>query len=66
MALTELEVEELETILGILGENMTKLKGRSVDFVQDTQKRYDEYGADTRMSVKQWDWLRNLRDQVAK
>lgn len=66
MALTELEVEELETILGILGENMSKLKGRSVDFVQDTQKRYDEYKGDTRMSVKQWDWLRSLRDQVTK
>lgn len=65
MALTEREIEELESILGLLGENMSKLKGRSPQFVEDTQKRYDEYKGDTRLSTKQWEWLRNLRDQVS-
>lgn len=63
MPLSEDETTELDQIIGVLEDNRAKLTGRSAEFFDDTQKRYDLYGTEIRLSPKQWDWLRSLYDQ---
>ena len=62
MSLTNDEVEELEQILARAGDGMDQLNDWERGFINDQQKRFDQYGADIRLSPKQWAALRKINE----
>jgi hypothetical protein len=58
MALRPDEVSTLTDILTAL--DGLDLPERSAQFVKDQAERFEKYGADMNLSVKQWDWLKDL------
>lgn len=57
------ELDELETILkNAVGNNA--LTDWERQFVDDLNTRVEEYGADTRVSAKQWDVLRRIEAKL--
>lgn len=66
MALTQPECEELQRIFDELHDYMGKLRPNEKSFVDDQIKRYEEYAADTRLTLRQWQWLRDLAEKYAR
>lgn len=62
MPLSEREDEYLQNVLAACGERMKELSEWERGFIEDQQKRYDEYGNDIWMSEKQW----GVIDRVAE
>lgn len=54
------ETDRLETILQAAEHNHQNLKDNERKFVADTRARYEEWGSNIRLSVKQWDWLESI------
>lgn len=62
--MTEDECMYLERILAKAAANHNKLNSWEKSFVEDTNARYEKYGADTRMSPKQWQVLDNIDKNI--
>lgn len=56
-------LEELKQLLADLQPHVKHMTGRSPGFVTDTADRVSKYGAETFMSPKQWQWLRDLHSE---
>lgn len=54
------EYVEFQTILQGLGGELNNLYSSAKSFVSDQIEREKQYGQDTRVSPKQWRWLRDL------
>jgi hypothetical protein len=65
MGLTNDEAEKLQEMLELLGENLGSLRDREREFVNDQIKRWDEHGANMRLSTAQWRWLNDIYNKVA-
>jgi hypothetical protein len=61
MALKDDEIKKLEAVL--LALDGVELKGRSEQFVTDQRARYGQYGTNMLLSLKQWEWLKNLYEE---
>lgn len=64
MGLTNDEASRLEEILATIGDAMNKLRPREKEFVEDIASRYDEHGADLRLSPGQWKWLEDIYNKA--
>ena len=53
-------LEELNDILSSLTAETGQMNPREKSFVEDQIKRLEQYGANIRMSEKQWEWLRQI------
>jgi hypothetical protein len=60
MPLTDEQETRLASLLEGLEPEIKNLYPAAKDFVSDMVKRHDQYGQDTRVSPKQWDWLTKL------
>jgi hypothetical protein len=63
--MTNAECERLQEILDLLSENMPRLRDREKQFVDDQIKRYEEFGAEMRLTPRQWAWLNDLESRFA-
>lgn len=63
MSLSEDEVERLASILSKLDECLVKMNPSSRSFVTSLKEKYEQYGAEVRVSPKQWKWLFDLEDR---
>lgn len=63
MGLTNDEAEKIEEILALLGENLASLRTGELNFVKDQIVRFDEHGADMRLSPAQWRWLNDIHSR---
>lgn len=59
----EQDFERLEELLDGLRKALPKITGSSHGFVRDQFDRVALYGAETRMSVKQTEWLESLYER---
>ena len=64
MPLTDDEVAEVEEILASVSEIRNKLAPRAREFIDDQCQRYEEFGADMHLTPRQWQWMRDLREQA--
>lgn len=64
MGLSNDEASRLEEILAALSEIRSQLRPREQEFVDDVTARYDEHGADLRLSKGQWNWLEGLYERA--
>ena len=62
--LTEDECLLLESILESPYQNHPKVSERERNFVNDQKERYQKYGQETRMSDKQWKWLKSIYERA--
>ena len=58
--LTDDQETQLSSLLEGLEPEIKNLFPNAQNFVSDMVKRHDQYGQDTRVSDKQWNWLRKL------
>lgn len=64
MPLSDEQNELLTEYLQVLGAERAGLNPASRSFVDETVKRHEEYGADIRLSPKQWKWLTDLYEKA--
>lgn len=60
MALSNDEVDQLERIIAAVAEIRARLRDWDRKFFDDVESRYQEHGADLRLSSKQWSNLERL------
>lgn len=59
--------DEKATFVGMIEKfhaNWNALNDWEKGFVEDQEKRYEEYGDDTRLSPKQWDMMRKIEGVI--
>lgn len=59
--------DEKATFVGMIKkfhDNWNTLNAWEKGFVEDQEKRFEEYGDDTRLSPKQWDMLRKIENVI--
>lgn len=64
MSLTNDEVAKLEFILQASDDIRRDLSNWERTFLDDQQKRYDEHGANIRLSEKQWAALDRIAEKI--
>lgn len=57
------EFQELQDILRD-AEPAKHLDPKSRQFIADMVARVEQYGDDVRVSTKQWEWLRAIKDRL--
>jgi hypothetical protein len=62
--MTNDEASRLEEILATVADIRSKLPPRAREFIEDIEARYDEHGADLRLSAGQWKWLEDLYNKA--
>lgn len=60
MTLTLEQQERLALILADLEPELKRLRSGERSFVEDQVKRHEEYGANVRLSPKQWQWIEDI------
>ena len=64
MTLTDDQNEELEEMLECINNNHEKLNQWEKDFADDNYKRWQKYGKETFLSMKQWEIIVKLYDKA--
>lgn len=64
MALSEEQTNWLETFFAQCDTNAAKLSQWETNFVTDQKTRYEEHGAEIRMSPKQWAVLNKIDAKI--
>lgn len=64
MALTEEESDYLQQLLDTIGASRARLSQSERGFFDDQVRRFDEYGANMRLTPKQWKWLEDIKDKL--